>query len=295
MLARLYCSRYHTAERSLFRARHLTSPAAPTAAGPLQLTPSSWGDSAPSLGTAVVSLHHDTWLGHGFFSQASCPASMCHGGFAACSGFPNPSQVDLSSRVSPSPLTRAPTVGNSLTTGTGSQAAFSTERFHPKPGSTLQFHTLKAQSNPKAEMDATAATLGLRCHAAAFHLLSQGTVLSACQRCAASVSCILKASALPLASRPPGGREERLGEGLPAQAPDCTHLRGLLPCLVSTKGRIFLPPGAEKKPSAFHLLTVRCTQVEEWGLSLPKGQAVLPPRSQMHRHSPGTHQSLLAC
>lgn len=158
MLAWLYCSRYHTAERSLFRARHLTSPAAPTAAGPLQLTPSSWGDSAPSLGTAVVSLHHDTWLGHGFFSQASCPASMCHGGFAACSGFPNPSQVDLSSRVSPSPLTRAPTVGNSLTTGTGSQAAFSTERFHPKPGSTLQFHTLKAQSNPKAEMDATAAT-----------------------------------------------------------------------------------------------------------------------------------------
>lgn len=155
MLARLYCSRYHTAERSLFRARHLTAPAAPTAAGSLQLTPSSWGDSAPSLGTEVVSLC-DTWLGHGFFSQAARPASMCHGGLAACSGFPNPSQVELSSRVSPSPLSQAPTVGNSLTTGTESQAAFSAERFHPKPGSTLQFHTLK--SNPKAEMDATAAT-----------------------------------------------------------------------------------------------------------------------------------------
>lgn len=94
---------------------------------------------------------------------------------------------------------------------------------------------------------------------------------------------------------PPGGREERLGEGLPAQAPDCTHLRGLLPCLVSTKGRIFLPPGAEKKPSAFHLLTARCTQVEEWGAEPPEGPGCAPPRSQMHRHSPGTHQSLLAC
>lgn len=29
---------------------------------------------------------------------------------------------------------------------------------------------------------------------------------------------------------PPGGREERLGKGLQAQAPDCTHPRGLLPC-----------------------------------------------------------------
>lgn len=115
------------------------------------------GVSAPSLGTEVVSLC-DMWLGHGFFSQVAHPAPMCHGGLAACSGFPNPSQVELSSRVSPSPLTQAPTVGNSLTTGTESQAAFSAERFHPKPGSALQFHTLKAQSNPKAEMDATAAT-----------------------------------------------------------------------------------------------------------------------------------------
>lgn len=226
----------------------------------------------------------DTWLGHGFFSRAAHPASMCHGGLAACSGFPNPSQVDLNSRVSPSPLSQAPTVGNSLTTGTESQAAFSAERFHPKPGSI----------QPQGQDGCHSCDLGLRCHAAAFHLLSQGTVLSVCQCCAASVSCILKASALPLASRPQEAGKSALARGSQLRLLIVPTPEVSCPVLVSTKGGILLPPGAEKKPSAFHLLTARCTQVEEWGLSLherlslPKGQALLPPAPR----STGTSQGL---
>lgn len=78
MLAQLYCSRYHTGNWSLFTARHLTSPAAPTPAASLKLTPSSWGETQPppkpSGDRGGVSLLRDTWIGPGFFSQVAHPA-----------------------------------------------------------------------------------------------------------------------------------------------------------------------------------------------------------------------------